>query len=336
MFMENNMEKLIEGFADQLTQALSIGESAGLSAPTSRISNVLITGLGGSGIGGTIVSEITARDANVPVCVNKDYFLPSWVGSDTLVIVSSYSGNTEETLHAFREAMAKKARIVCVTSGGSVRDIAGENGYDCILLPGGMPPRACLAFSFTQLLFILAHYGVIDNGIIVQLRNAINLIRVRHDEIRKSAQELAGHLYGRIPVIYCPAGWEGVAIRFRQQLNENSKVLAWHHVIPEMNHNELVGWTAKNDALAVMIFRNDNDYERVQRRIEINKEIISRYTDRIFEVYSQGNSTLERALYLIHLGDWASYELARKRNVDAVEVNVIDFLKSSLEKMPFQ
>jgi glucose/mannose-6-phosphate isomerase len=130
-------------------------------------------------------------------------------------------------------------------------------------------------------------------------------------------------------VIYSAANVEAVAIRWRQQLNENSKVLCWHHVIPEMNHNELVGWRSSGK-FAVIILRNDTDYSRIQQRMNIAKNIISQYTPHIIEVYSKGESFLEKSLYLIHLGDWVSYYLAERKKVDPVEVNVIEYLKAEL------
>jgi glucose/mannose-6-phosphate isomerase len=121
-----------------------------------------------------------------------------------------------------------------------------------------------------------------------------------------------------------------VAIRFRQQLNENSKVLCWHHVIPEMNHNELVGWTEQDETLAVVFLRSEMDYTRTKTRIEINKSIISKYTSNIFEIWAEGNEKLEQALYLIHFCDWISCFIAEKKKIDPVEVKVIDYLKSEL------
>ena len=137
----------------------------------------------------------------------------------------------------------------------------------------------------------------------------------------------------KIPVIYADANYEGIAVRFRQQINENSKMLCWHHVIPEMNHNELVGWTTKNDDLAVVIFRNDDDYFRTQKRMEVNKTVFEKYTSTIIEIYSKGNSQLEKAMYLLHLGDWVSYLIAEKKGIDVVEVDVITHLKNELAKI---
>jgi glucose/mannose-6-phosphate isomerase len=324
------MKELIENFSTQLKEAIKIGESADLTKTNSSIRNVMITGLGGSGIGGTIISEIAENQSSVPVNVNKDYFLPEYVNHETLVIVSSYSGNTEETLNAFEVALERKAKIVCITSGGKILALAKETNTNHIIVPGGMPPRACLGYSLTQLLFIFNFFGLIKDNFKSDLKAAIDLLDKEENQIKKLAEEIAHKLVNKTPIIYSPANYEGIAIRLRQQINENAKMLCLHHVIPEMNHNELVGWTEKNNNWAVLFLRNDNDYERTQKRIEINKEVISKYTDTIIEIYSKGNSVIERTIYMIHLSDWISMYLAEIRNVDATEINVINYLKSTL------
>ena len=324
------MKDLIANFSNQLKEAITIGEAAKLTHSEYFIRNVVITGLGGSGIGGTIISEIAANQCPVPVSINKDYFLPEFVNEETLVIVSSYSGNTEETLCAMEIAMKRGAKIVCITSGGKVLEMAQDNKFDHIIVPGGMPPRSCLGYSFTQLLYIFNFFGLINENFKTELPKAIALIDAEEKNIQNAAQEIAKKLVNKIPIIYCVANNEGVAIRLRQQINENSKMLCWHQVIPEMNHNELVGWTEKSDKWAVLILRNNNDYERTQKRIEINKEVISKYADSITEIYSKGSSIIERSIYLIHLGDWISWYLSELRHVDATEVNVINYLKSTL------
>lgn len=327
------MKTLVKKFTNQLQEALSIGEKFQIPNPKPQIQNVLVTGLGGSGIGGTIVAELVSAQATVPINVNKDYFLPDYVDENTLVIVSSYSGNTEETLNALEIALQKKAKIVCVTSGGKVLEIAKKNNFPHIVIPSGMPPRACFGYSFTQLFFILHTCNIISDDFKKQLNDAVSLLNKEEENIQTEAKRIAEKLFKKIPIVYAAAGFEGVAIRFRQQINENGKMLCWHHVIPEMNHNELVGWTEKNENLAVVILRNATDYSRTQTRIAINKEIISKYTSTLLEIYSKGNSTIERVLYLIHLCDWVSVFLAELKQIDATEVNVINYLKDSLAKI---
>jgi glucose/mannose-6-phosphate isomerase len=326
------MEDLISNFTQQLKEALEIGEKAKLRKNGKQISNIIITGLGGSGIGGTIVTEITANEIKVPIVVNKDYFLPEFANENTLVIACSYSGNTEETLQAFEEAQKKNCSIVCISSGGKMIELAEKLNLDYIKIPGGMPPRACLGYSLTQLFFVLHHFGFISNSFKNEIQRSIHLLDNEEEDIRTQAKSIAGALLNSLPIIYAVAGYEGVAVRFRQQLNENSKILCWHHVLPEMNHNELVGWTQENDELAVVILRNEDDYERSVKRIEISKEVFQKYTPNIIEIFSKGNSRIERSLYMIHLCDWISAEIANLRGIDAVEVRVIDYLKGSLAK----
>ncbi|HET6244443.1 MAG: bifunctional phosphoglucose/phosphomannose isomerase [Bacteroidetes bacterium] len=326
------MFELITNFPQQLREAIKIGESASLTKAKVPISNIVISGLGGSGIGGSIASQLFEKESPVPITVNNKYFLPAFVNSNTLVIISSYSGNTEETISCMKEAMKKSAKIVCITSGGAIAEMAINNKLDFIKIPGGNPPRTCLGYSLTQLMYILSFYGIISPSFKEKLNAAIELIIDQKPQIIVESKAVAAKLLHKLPVIYSVSSGEAISIRFRQQLNENAKVLCWHHVFPELNHNELVGWTEKNENMAVVIFRNNTDFIRNQNRIEISKQIIARYTSTIIEIFSKGESNIEHAIYLIHLGDWISYFLADLKGIDAVEVKVIDLLKSELLK----
>jgi glucose/mannose-6-phosphate isomerase len=326
------MKDLVESFPNQLNEAVRIGERAKLTSHKKKISNVLISGLGGSGIGGTIVGELVALEATVPIAVSKGYFIPKFVNENSLVVISSYSGNTEETLHCLNLAIKRKAKIVCVTSGGKVAETAKKKNLDIILVPGGMPPRSCLGYLLTQLFFILGFHKIISAGFKSKLKASAELLVAEKEKIRSEARSLAEKLYGKTPLIYATTYYEGVAIRFRQQLNENAKMLCSHHAIPEMNHNELVGWASGSDKIAVVIFRDTDEFAQNNKRIEINKEIIRKFTPNISEIFSKGRSNIEKAIYFIHLGDWASVFLAEMKNVDSMEVRVIDFLKSELAK----
>lgn len=327
------MDTLVARFTEQLNEALEIGQNAKISPSQHPIKNVLLSGLGGSGIGGDFVTEFLKDELKIPYIVNKGYDIPAFVGPETLAIASSYSGNTEETLKAVDQMLLTGAKVVCVASGGKLVEIAKEKGLDYIQLPDNWPsPRACLGFSFVQQLFILHKLGLISDKSIQSVNSSISLLNAEIDDIHAKAKMIANMLYGKIPVIYITDRMESVAVRFRQQINENAKMLCWHHVIPEMNHNELVGWRAKNDDLAVIFFRNKDDHPRNQIRIDINKEIIGNYTSSLIEVYSKGNNLIERSLYFVHLVDWITVYLAEIRKVDSIEVKVIDYLKSELSK----
>lgn len=324
------MKELVAAFTGQLKEALEIGKNTVLKVHSGEIKNVIITGLGGSGIGGTLLAELVKDECPVPIFVNKDYFLPAFTSSETLVIVSSYSGNTEETLSAYEQAIAKNAKVICVSSGGELLEKAASASNPFIKIPGGMPPRACLAYSLVQLFFIMEKHGLISNRYLAAISNTIQNLNAGEVKIIAYAKTLATQLSGKIPVIYSPANIEGVAIRFRQQINENSKMLCWHHVLPEMNHNELVGWTEKHHDLAVVMLRDKGEFDRTSTRFSITADIIRKYVPQLIEVSSEGETAIERSLYFIHLLDWVSVLLAEIREIDANEVNVINHLKNTL------
>ncbi len=324
------MYDLIRDFPAHLREALTIGRTTKLGPPNGPYSNVVVTGLGGSGIGGRIAAQAIAHEATCPIEVYSNYYLPAYVGKHSLVIACSYSGNTEETLAAMQQAMAAGARVVCITSGGTMLEIAKNKGLDHIVIPGGHPPRTMLAFSLTQQFFVLNHFGIIGADFETSIDHAAHRLHAEQETIKAEAKALAEKLYGKRAIIYSEAATEAVSIRFRQQVNENSKELCWHHAIPEMNHNELVGWAGGETNMAVVIFRHKDDHERSQVRMEINKEVFARYTPNIHEVWSQGLDRLERQLYLVHLGDWASWYWAELKGVDATEIGVINMLKGKL------
>ncbi len=324
------MKDLVTNFPAQLREAVEIGRNAQLANNNRNINKILISGLGGSGIGGTIVSELVASECRLPISVNKDYSLPANVDDNTMVLICSYSGNTEETLEAFDEALARGALVACVTSGGKVLEVAQEKELPHIVIPSGFPPRAAFAYSFTQLFFILAHYNLISYQSVEDLLVSIDFLAGEQAAIESEANELTDKLHGNLPILYSDAGSEGVAIRWRQQINENSKMLCWHHAFPEMNHNELVGWTQASEQWAVVLLRNEDDYKRTQKRMEVCKTIFSNYTSNINEVWSKGPNTIARALYLIHFGDFVSVQLAERKGIDPVEVDVITGLKNEL------
>lgn len=325
------MKALVQNFTEQLREAKTIADKAIIS-PASTIQNIVVTGLGGSGIGGTIISELISDACTVPVTICKDYFLPAFVNANTLLVISSYSGNTEETLSAMQQAISKKAQIVCITSGGKVLELAKQHQFDFIEIPGGNPPRSCIGYSLVQLIKVFVEKGFADKKLFSDLENAITLLDKEIINIKTEAQKIAEKLVNKICVIYSLGTCEGTAVRFRQQINENSKMLCWHHVFPEMNHNELVGWTTKNDSLVVVTFHTSFDYARTKKRYEVCKPIFAKYSNAVIDITAKGESKLEQFLYLINIGDWISCYIAELRGIDPVEVNVIDHLKGELAK----
>lgn len=326
------MKELIAGFPNQLTEAIKLGEKMNLSLDGDDIGQVVISGMGGSGIGGNIVEVIANLGMRIPLIVNKNYFLPNFTYRDSLVIISSYSGNTEETINAFNSAFIQGAKIIAISSGGQIGELCEKHGIDWVKVPGGMPPRAALGYSLVQQLYILFNLRMIGHETLDELKMAVDLLKKEQTEIQALARALAGELAGFIPVIYTTAQFEPVAVRLRQQLNENAKMLAWHNVVPEMNHNEIVGWGRDYKNLAALFLRHENEFERNRHRIRITKNIIAQHAP-VHEVHAKGVSLLGQLLYLVHFGDWLSLFLAEARGVDPMEIAAIDRLKGELGKV---
>lgn len=322
---------LIAEFPAQMKSAIELGRSLKIKLSNSY-SNITISGLGGSGIGGKIVSQLVAGTSKMPVLTNNGYHMPAYVSKGSLVIICSYSGNTEETVSAMEEAHSRGAEIICISSGGRVTEMANEHGYQCIAIPGGQPPRSQFGYSSIMLIFIMQAIGVLSDDNIKELDTAVELLVTEQERIKKLASTIASKISRRVPVIYAEADYEGVAIRWKQQFNENSKMLCWSQVIPEMNHNELVGWAGGDDRFAAIIMRNQDDFIKNKIRMDISQQIISQKSDMVMEVASKGDSRIEHIYYLVHLGDWMSYYLAQERDVDPVVIDEIDHLKSELSK----
>ncbi len=328
-----DMKTLINNFANHIHEGYEISKSMKYMLPNREIRNVVICGMGGSGIGGKLVSSWIQGDLIVPVTLVQDYELPNFVDTNTLLIASSYSGNTEETLIALKAGISKGAFITGICSGGELQLFCESNGFDVVLVPGGFPPRAAMAYSIVQLLNIFIQYEMIPATRMEELITSAGQIEDNKIEIMRKGEELASFLFGKVGVFYATPEYEGVVIRARQQFNENSKFLCWQHIIPEMNHNELVGWGGGDDRFAAVFLNTEDISPRNRKRYDISKEIISSKTKYVTEVYAKGNSQIERSIYLIHLIDWASYYLCELNKVDIMDIKVIDYLKSSLAKL---
>jgi len=311
---------------------MNIAESSSLQKPPHDIHNILMCGLGGSGIGAKMVANWLQDEIKVPVSLVNDYTLPGYVNKNTLIIGSSYSGNTEETTIALEEAKSRSCHIIGICSGGKLEQFCKDNGYDCIVVPGGNPPRSALAYSVIQLLHIFASLGFVSHEHKQHMLKGGAFIESHQEEIHDIAKEMAAHLFGKVGVYYAETKYEGVIVRARQQFNENSKYLGWHHVIPEMNHNELVGWTGGDDRFAPVFFNTGDLHPRNYRRFEISKSAIEKKCGKVFNVSAKGDSFIERSLYLINIVDWASYYLCEMNGADIIDIEIIDYLKSELAK----
>jgi glucose/mannose-6-phosphate isomerase len=327
------MEQLIAGFGQQLRDAIAIANAARISPKQEDIRSILVIGMGGSAFGGEIVKGYIAQSCKAPFAISREYRIPAWVGPHTLVIASSYSGNTEETLASLEQAEAQGAEIAAITSGGKLLDIAREKGYNHIIVPGGSPPRTAAGYSIVQQLRILHGYGLIPD-FFADLEEGVKLVENFSD--KEAAQSLAQVLANTIPVMYSAPELEAISIRWRQQFAENSKNLGWHHVVPEMNHNELVGWVYPKEAMdkvyAVFLEREE-DHPRIRLRSKLTRELIREATRNVCTVAAKGENLLAQMLYLLHYGDWVSLYLAFENDADPIQIKSIDHLKTELAKV---
>ncbi len=326
------MIQFISNFTNQLNEAKAIGINFFNRKTNNEIQNIIICGLGGSGIGGKIISKIAESKCTKPVLTHNSYFLPHFANLNTLVIISSYSGDTEETVSALNEAIKRNCQIICISSGGEVQKIAEKNNIDIIVVPAGNPPRAMLTYSLTQLLFIFKQYSLFDLDVEAEINNTIVLLNKEESNIKKEAKQISDNIKNTTILIYTDASFEGVGTRFKQQLNENTKTLAFSNIIPEMNHNELLGWQGGNKSFSCIFLRNINDNPRNQLRMDLSKKNISEIANCCIDVYSKGNTEVEKIFYFILLTDWISLYLADIYNVDSIEIKVIDNLKNQLSK----
>lgn len=324
------MQHLIEGFAKQLEQGRSIGKAAQIAVNHHVFDNVSVIGLGGSAFGAEIVRNYAFNSCQVPITIHRTYQIPAYTNNKSLVVASSYSGNTEETMAAVEACHTNGATLVCVTSGGALREFAKKHGHALISLPGGYPPRTAVGLNALQVFYTLRKYGLIPD-FEADLDEAISLLKAFADHAE--ARSLAEKMKDRAVVIYSSDAIDSIAIRLRQQINENSKQLCWHHVLPEMNHNELVGWehpTFLTRQSTVVFLRSSYEHPRVGMRFDINRQIIAKHTSNIIDVHAKGNGLLAQLLYLLHFSDWVSLYLAHANGVDPTPVKVIDFLKDEL------
>jgi glucose/mannose-6-phosphate isomerase len=328
------MDQLIAEFPAQLRRAIAISEAHAVPR-TFEPKNIAIFGMGGSAFGGELFANITENSIAVPVSIHRSYEIPAYIGPDTLCIICSYSGNTEETLSAAEQAKNKKATVIAVASGGQLQQFAQLNNYPFILIPSGQPPRTAFGYTFVQLLHIAHTFGLIPDYY-NRLNRTIELLEHYSSSIRKQAEKTALDSVKRIPIIYSDENMQAVALRWRQQIAENAKILCWHHTLPEMNHNELVGWGKEHplhEQSVVYLLRSKSGiHPRTELHYRFLEEYLATKQTKIIEIIAETGDIFSDMFYLIHYGDWLSYYMALRNEVDPIEVQVINRLKNFLSE----
>ena len=318
---KDDMLTVLENFPQQCRNALSLSKGITVS---NEISNILILGMGGSAIGGALLKTYM-HDSGIPVFVNRNYDIPKFIDDTSLVFAVSYSGNTEETLSACKQAIEKKATVIGVTTGGKLAKLCDK----IIKIPENYQPRAAIGYLFFPML------GILYNSKIINVKNTdlnemLNLLK-SVDSYKEEAQLLAKQIEKKIPVIYSSELLSPIAYRFKTQINENAKYPAYTNIFPEMNHNEInaLQFMDRSKYIIIMI-RDDYDHERIKKRMDISKDIFEHRVD-VEEIHTEGKGLLARMFSTIFLGDLTSYFLAIRNRVDPTPVHVIEDLKKALK-----
>ena len=334
-----NMLDRIKDLPKQVRDAWTIARAAQLPPAHGDVRNITVAGMGGSAIGGDLAAALLAGELKVPMNVHRDYGLPAYVGRDSLVIASSYSGNTEESLSSFEEAQRRGARVLVLTTGGKIAELARAAKYPVITFSYPAQPRAALGYSLGLVLGALTRLGFVrdlSSDIDAALADVAKLEERVHEGARTNdAKKLAIELYGRIIFAYGGGVLGVMARRVKGQWNENAKNWGAFDVLPELNHNGVVGFPHPDiarDAVTVLLLRSDRDNPRHKLRFDVTRELLDRASVPHKTLQFSGANMLSEVLQLTLFTDYVSFYVALLNGVDPSPVKSIDYLKERLAK----
>jgi glucose/mannose-6-phosphate isomerase len=337
---KSNMLSFYVNAPEHFVEAAKLAKTTKTSYSKPR--KIIIAGMGGSAIGGELLKDWAVHKIAVPIEVCREYALPAYADKDTLVFVVSYSGETEESLSAFLNAVKRKCMTFCISSGGKLLEFAEKLNIPYLRLPSGFPPRAALPYLFLPLPIILEKTGLVS-GTTSEISEAVEVLRriSNANSPEKPLKEnfsktLAANLDETVPVVYGFGAYRAVAQRFKQQFNENSKIPSKWENFPELDHNEIVGWEEAGkiaECFSVIFIRDQNENPEIRHRIEATKELLPKnLLLKIFEVRGAGEKPLAKILSTILIGDFTSVYLAILRGIDPTPVKTIAKLKNKIEQ----
>jgi glucose/mannose-6-phosphate isomerase len=352
-----NMIELLEEFPQKMRDALRLGEefsvpanfltastsnSVSTSDFTGNFKNIVVLGMGGSAIGGDLLSDYLADEFAIYIVVIRGYDIPKFVNEDSLVFAVSYSGNTEETISTLKKCLDAKARVIALTSGGKFAALARENNFPVIKVPARIQPRAAISYLFFPILKALERLGLIKerDGEIEETYNILQELSREYGAKSPSennlAKKVALRLYQHLPLVYGSEGLlEAVAMRWKTQINENSKWPCFWNVFPELDHNEIVGYEIENNInrqVKIIYLQDKEGLLRVEQRRKITRKIIEDKVTEFIVCPTKGKGKMARMFSLIYLGDLVSYYLAILNQADPSPVACIEDLKKELDK----
>ncbi|MFY9233099.1 MAG: bifunctional phosphoglucose/phosphomannose isomerase [Fimbriimonadaceae bacterium] len=328
-------------FPEQCREALGIARAALLADIALNAKIVALAGLGGSAAGGDLTKALFEAHAGVAFTVVRDYHVPSFVGVGDLVFCSSYSGNTEETLSAYASAKRGGAKVIALTSGGKLAELASDDGHPVITIPGGQPPRTALGYMMVPIVVACERLSLLPpQGYDAAFDLLDKCVAEWSAEVpleRNEAKQIAKGLHNKVPVLYGLGSWQGyVANRWKGQINENAKNLALCSTFPELNHNEILGWVRAGDqgvaAWSGVILEDGSESAKMKARAEVTSGLLAGICPMV-RARAKGESLLEKMLSLTLLGDFVSLYMAALNGVDPENIDWINTLKSELAKV---
>lgn len=314
---------------EQLRDALWRVESAGLEPLQTQ--GLIVCGMGGSAIGAALARSALGDSLVLPMLVFRDYELPPWSSADRAILCMSYSGDTEETLACFEAAEVVGAHRLAATTGGALADAARAGGVPVIGMPAGLQPRHSVGYGFTVACEIAALVGAAP-GIRTEIDTAAAHLEAGAEALTARSAEIADRLAGSVPLLYGCDLTAPVAYRWKCQLNENAKQHAFDHQLPELDHNEIVGWAPDGAAggFSAVFLTDSGQHPRLRQRAALTAKLIAPSASSVIEVETEGETRIERLLWAVMLGDLVSLQLAARNGVDPAPVEVIERLKDEL------
>jgi glucose/mannose-6-phosphate isomerase len=333
LYDKENMLRVINSLPDQVREAYNLGKHVQLKGHPDKI---FICGMGGSSISGQLLETyFSILKIKIPIFIVEDYSLPEYADKNSLIFITSYSGNTEEPISCYREALRKNLNIIIISSGGKMEEYARINRLPIINVPKGLEPRNAVAYLFFPMLRVLENAQIINDSS-EDVKNLVESLKKNQQNFDRIAYDIAMKLYGKIPVIYSSTKFYSIAYRWKCEINENTKIPAFCNKFPELDHNEFVGYVnfnKMNIPMHIVILQDENDHRRISKRMEITRKNIKEMTNdniKFTEITIRGDSILTKMFTTLFIGDLVSYHLAINYATDPTPVDFIEKLKKEM------
>jgi len=340
---KSKMLDAVASFPEQIRETKNIVNSV-LFDGFLKINNIVISGMGASGISGDILQNLLKDRVDIPIFLNSQYYLPKWVDKNTLLISQSYSGDTEETLSTFKSGSQKRCKIIGISSGGKLQEYCEKRQIPHVKIPSGSPPRAATGYILFSSIHALKKIGILKDDFEPEIEDAASVVEEIRNRNKKDipekdnlSKQLARKIFNTIPQVYGFDFYAPIAKRWCTQFNENSKVICRYDEVPECNHNDIVGWSMNPEVsknfTCIMFRDSENESVFISKRLSFMKKLFEEVAKNVIEIQVQGKKRLAKMMYAMYIGDFTSCYLAILRNIDPTPVDAITELKNELSRI---